>query len=193
MREDSLPLRHFEALYARSEDPWHYASSAYEREKYAATLAALPHPRYRNGFEIGCSIGVMTDLLAERCDRLLAVEPVAAALEAAIMRNRRHHHVRFAPLFVPEQWPDGQFDLIVLSEVLDYLGREALAALAERLSEALEPQGDLILVHWIGKKRHAAALPSEASEILIQALADIARPSLQRRNADYRLDVLSRS
>ena len=32
---------YFERLYARDPDPWRFATSEYERDKYAATLAAL--------------------------------------------------------------------------------------------------------------------------------------------------------
>ena len=38
--------------------------------------------------------------------------------------------VRFEQMFVPEQWPDGAFDLIVLSEVVYYLSREDVGRLA---------------------------------------------------------------
>ena len=192
MREDTLPLSHFEAIYERGEDPWGFASRAYEQRKYAATLAALPQARYRNAFEVGCSIGVFTAMLAERCDALLAVEPVPAALAAARDRNRESQHVRFAPLFVPGDWPRERFDLVVLSEVIDYLGADDITRLAERLDDSLRPGGDCVLVHWIGKKRGAAAHPTEASEILVAALAETAPIAIQHRNADYRLDVLTR-
>ena len=69
----SLPAGYFEALYAAAPDPWDFEGSDYERGKYAATLAALPQPRYARALEVGCSIGVLTALLAPRCDRLLAV------------------------------------------------------------------------------------------------------------------------
>lgn len=192
MREDTLPLSHFEAIYARGEDPWGFASRRYEQEKYAATLAALPRARYRNAFEVGCSIGVFTAMLAERCDALLAVEPVNAALAAARERNRAKSHIRFASMFVPVEWPDEHFDLVVLSEVIDYLGAEDIRRLAERLRLGLLPGGDCLLVHWVGKKRGASRHPQEASEILIAALADIAPVTTQHRNADYRLDLLTR-
>jgi cyclopropane fatty-acyl-phospholipid synthase-like methyltransferase len=192
MREETLPLSHFESIYARGEDPWGFASNPYEREKYAATLAALPRPRYRSAFEVGCSIGVLTSLLAERCDALLAVEPVLSALDAARRRNGDHAHVRFAPMFVPQDWPTERFDLIVLSEVLDYLGRDAIGTIAGRIRETLEPDGNLVLVHWLGKKRTETATPSEASEVLVAALGDAVLVSFQQRNAAYRLDVLTR-
>ena len=191
MREDTLPLSHFEAIYSRGDDPWQFASSGYEQAKYGATLAALPRPRYASAFEVGCSIGVFTSLLAERCDRLFAVEPVASALDAARRRNAGRTHVRFAPMFVPADWPEGEFDLIVLSEVLDYLGRDDLLRTAERILHSVEPGGDIVLVHWIGKKRSAVAASDEASEVLIGALDGEVSIVSQHRNADYRLDVLT--
>ena len=53
--------------------PGNSRRAPYEREKYDATLAALPL-RVGSAFEIGCSIGVLTRRLSERCDRLLAVD-----------------------------------------------------------------------------------------------------------------------
>ena len=37
----SLPAAYFEAIYERDPDPWRFQTSAYERAKYDATLAAL--------------------------------------------------------------------------------------------------------------------------------------------------------
>ena len=68
----SLAPQYFERLYAESADPWDFEASPYETAKYAATLAALPRPRYANALELGCSIGVLTRQLAPRCERLLA-------------------------------------------------------------------------------------------------------------------------
>src|SRR6478609_8966907 len=62
----SLPPDYFERVYREADDPWRFASSPYEAAKYAATLAAVPRARYRNAFEIGCSIGVLTERLAGR-------------------------------------------------------------------------------------------------------------------------------
>ncbi len=190
-RRDTLDLQHFEQRYAGSPDPWRYASSSYEAAKYAATLAALPRPVYQRGLDVGCSVGVLTERLAERCRDLLAIEPVVTALRQAQARNSHHAHVRFAPLFVPSGWPDGRFDLVVISEVLDYLGADDLAALSGRLGDALETGGDLVLVHWVGKK---GPVPNNEST---DELARLAGPALiplhAVRNKDYRLDVFRRT
>jgi SAM-dependent methyltransferase len=192
MRDETLPVSHFEALYGRSPDPWRFATSAYEAAKYDATLAALPRAHYARALDVGCSIGVFTERLAERCSTVLGLEPVEAALAAARDRNAHHAHVRFAAAFVPRDWPDAHFDLVVLSEVLDYLSPNDVAAVAACLGRTVEPGGDVVLVHWVGKKPGTGARPDEASEILIAASRDVLRPLHQQRNADYRLDVLRR-
>jgi Nodulation protein S (NodS) len=71
-----IPDQVFEDIYATSSDPCGYTSSNYEHQKYSATLAALSRERYPKAFEIGCSIGVLTRLLGERCDSLLSVDIV---------------------------------------------------------------------------------------------------------------------
>ena len=63
---------------------------------------------------------------------------------------RRSAGRAFGPMFVPEQWPDGVFDLILLSEVVYYLSREDVGRLARRVRKSWLPQARIILVHWIG-------------------------------------------
>lgn len=192
MRRDTLGRDHFESLYAARPDPWRLASSDYERAKQAATLAALPRPRYARGFEVGCAIGLLTAGLGRRCADLLAVEPVSAALAEARARNADQPHIRFAPLFVPGEWPSDRFDLLVLSEVIDYLGAADVLALAERSCASLAPGGDLVMVHWVGKKRGPSA-GDEASDRFIAAAGARLAVLRQERNPDYRLDVLRRA
>jgi SAM-dependent methyltransferase len=190
-RERTLPADYFEALYAADSDPWKFASSDYEREKYAHTLAALPRPRYGRALEIGCSIGVLTELLAARCERLLALDAAAAALSQARRRCAGRAHVRFARMFVPGEWPPGEFDLILLSEVVYYLDAADVAALAARVCGALAPGGDLALVHWTGVTNYpltgdqAADAFTERSEHFLKLVRTDRRPQ-------YRLDILTR-
>lgn len=69
----TLEPSYFNALYELDPDPWKFASSAYERAKYALTMSALPKQRYRSAFEVGCSIGILTRALSLRCEEVLAV------------------------------------------------------------------------------------------------------------------------
>jgi chemotaxis methyl-accepting protein methylase len=56
--------------------------------------------------------------------------------------------VRFEHMFVPDQWPDGVFELILLSEVVYYLSRDDVGRLAAKVINALPKGGSVILVHW---------------------------------------------
>ena len=133
-REERLPGAYFDELYALDPDPWKFESSAYERGKYQATLAALGDPRRRfaRAFEAGCSIGVFTALLAPRCDDLLAVDVSLPAVERARRRLAGRHNVRIDQRALPEELPEGAFDLVLFSEILYYWS-------AELLERSLEP------------------------------------------------------
>jgi predicted TPR repeat methyltransferase len=188
----SRPPAWFEALYAQDPDPWHFASSAYEAAKYDATLAALPRAHYAHALEVGCAIGVLTARLAPRCDGLVAIDAAEAALEAARMRCAGLAQVALHRMAVPGDWPEGRFDLILLSEVLYYLDAADLAALAARVAESLAPGGDLLLVHWTGATDYPLS-GDAAAEGCIAALAPVTRVLHQARHPRYRLDLLRRA
>ena len=75
-------------MYQAASDPWGFEDRWYEQRKYAISLALLPERRYRHAFEPGCSIGVLSRMLAGRCDRLLSCDGAEAAARAAAGRTR---------------------------------------------------------------------------------------------------------
>jgi SAM-dependent methyltransferase len=190
----SIRPAYFEMVYGANADPWGFETSDYEAAKYDATLAALPRPRYRNGFEIGCSIGVLTQRLAQRCNRLLAVDVVPEVLDRARRRCRDLSHVHFALMETPGELPESTFDLIVLSEVAYYWSVAALTQARCALAERLIPGGNLILVHWTPWVHD---YPQTGDQVHDAFLGD-AGPSgplhhLQHQRAEtYRLDLFER-
>jgi LmbE family N-acetylglucosaminyl deacetylase/SAM-dependent methyltransferase len=138
----------FDAVHSKAADPWGYEDSWYERRKRALTLAALPEPQYDAGLEVGCSIGTLSAELAQRCGRFLAVDASGVALLEAARRLAPHAGAEARQLTVPRQWPDGRFDLIVVSEVGYYLAPSELAELFDHIAAALTPGGTLLLCHW---------------------------------------------
>jgi trans-aconitate methyltransferase len=140
----------FDAIYTENADPWGYLTSNYERGKYDATLAALPAAGYRSGLEIGCSIGVLSRRLAVRCEQMLAVDISSVAIERACSLGDQPANLTFMRCNVPREWPDGRYDLIVLSEVLYYLNEVELDLLAERLIGSLDNNRHCMLVNWLG-------------------------------------------
>jgi SAM-dependent methyltransferase len=187
----SVQPEYFEALYARNPDPWGFEGSAYERDKYADTLASLPRPRYASGLEVGCSIGMLTRELAGRCDRLLGVDLAEAALDQARRRNADLPHVAFARMRFPDERPAGVFDLVVFSEVLYYFDEVDLGRVASAALSLLAPHGDLVLVHWI--LENDCTLPGDVAVDTFRGDVRAATETLAQKRAErYRIDVLRR-
>jgi cyclopropane fatty-acyl-phospholipid synthase-like methyltransferase len=194
MSEPGQTLRpeYFDALYTADPDPWKFAASPYERDKYALTLDAMPNPRCRSALEVGCSIGVLTRSLASRCDTLVAIDAAQSALVEARRRCADLPRVSFEHMFVPEQWPDGDFELILLSEVVYYLSRDDVGRLAARVAGSLAKGGSVILVHWTGPTNYPLS-GDEAATLFIERIGPTFVVERADRYAEFRLDVLSRA
>lgn len=178
----------FDTVHSGSDDPWQYTTSWYEQRKRALTLAALPGRDYTAGLEIGCSIGTLSVELAKRCGNFLAVDASSAALAHAARRLAHLPGVQTRQLTVPQDWPEGEFDLIVVSEVGYYLAPGELEVLFDRVEAALLPGGTLALCHW----RH----PIEGWELDGDAVHAAARRQLRwadaglYRERDFVLEIL---
>jgi SAM-dependent methyltransferase len=139
---------HFLGMYDAKDDPWDLATKWHDRRKYAVTMASLPRERYRSGYEPGCSVGLLTALLAPRCDDLLAVDCVESAVEQTRAAVREFPQVRVEQAMLPAELPAGTFDLVVIGDLLYYLSAADLEALLDGLVKRLDEGGDLVSVHF---------------------------------------------
>lgn len=187
----TLSDRYFEDVYRANDDPWSFETSPYEHAKYARTLAALPRPRYTRGLEVGCSIGVLTGMLAERVDALLSVDVSERALARARARNAGRPNVTFERRRLPDDPPPGTFDLVVLSEVGYYFGAADLERLLDLLTARLEPGGHLLLVHWTPPVPDYPLTGDEVHEAVLRRVPPL-RHLHGERHEQYRLDLLEK-
>ena len=176
----------FEDLYARSADPWSFASSQYERRKYEHTLRALGAGPFERALEVGCSIGVFTEMLAGVTGDLVAIDVSERALARARRRLRGERGVRFARASFPEEMPAERFDLVVCSEVLYYLDRDAFDLAVDRLRACLSAGCTVLAVHWRGATGTYPLLGDEVHDRLLAALGEW--HMLDDRRTEYRLD-----
>jgi SAM-dependent methyltransferase len=192
----STPASVFDRIYLEQSDPWHYTTSSYEQTKYRITLAALPEAYYEHTLEIGCSIGVMTALLAPRCGALLAVDHSSVALTYAKKRCESFKNVIFTCMSIPHEFPLESFDLVLLSEVGFYWSREDLAFAHTQILRHLHPQGHLLLVHWtIPCKDHPLSADEVHDQFLQtpgEQLEHIMHLDSQMDLNSYRLDLFRR-
>lgn len=151
MTETLPPLgtdEYFEEVHARFGDPFGLLERPYEKRKRAITLAMLGVRRYRRCFEPGCSIGVLTEQLAARCDEVVAADSSPSAVTEARRRLGHLSSVRVERRRLPKDWPEGVFDLVVLGEIGYYFSPSELDAVSEKVASALEGGGHLLAVHW---------------------------------------------
>ncbi len=181
-----VPRERFDELYRASADPWGYTTSAYERDKYADTIAALPPRALGRVLEVGCSIGVFTAMLAARCRELVAIDFSARALELARERVAGLDNVQLAQAGFPEQVPGGEWDLILCSEVLYYLDAHAFARAVDWLSAQLHAGASVLVVSWRGQGREEPMRGDDAHDLLLERLARWHK--LDARRDGYRLD-----
>ena len=186
----SMPATYFEQLYATARDPWDFEASEYEAEKYRTTLASLPRDHYKHALEIGCSIGVLTKKLAGRCSSLLSIDVSERALAEARARCAELPQVKFAKVQIPREIPEGEFDLIVLSEVGYYLQKDDLHRTAHELAKHQRAGSDLVLVHFTPVVPDYPMTGDQVHE------AWLTHPEWEHTHGErhdrYRLDVLRR-
>jgi cyclopropane fatty-acyl-phospholipid synthase-like methyltransferase len=180
---------YFAGLYEGSDDPWLLRERWYERRKRALTLAALPDEHYRRAYEPGCANGELTVELASRCEELLAADLNPAAVELARQRVAHLRNIQVEQRTMPDDWPDGEFDLIVISEVAYYLNQVQLAGLIARIGASLAEGGTLIACHW---RRPIEGWPNSGDHVHREFRANLLLPQLSSyQDDDMVLDVWS--
>jgi len=181
---------HFEAQYQANPDPWGYRASSYERAKYAATLSACGPGPFENALELGGSIGVFSAQLAPRCRRLTTIDYSPTAVRRAGAALAQHRQARVLLGAIPDDLPEGSFDLVVASEVLYYLEAPALALALEALKVRMTAGARLVCVHWRPSGPERPLTSAYVHEKIRQ------QPWLRRLTSEcrpeYLLDVLER-
>ena len=150
MTESKPPTRdaaYFERLYAANPDPWNFAASAYEAQKYVATLAMLGERHFARGLEVGCSIGVST-IACGAVSAIIGGRYCGTGGGPGKARCAGAPHITFECVQVPQNWPVGQFDLVVLSEVLYFLNPVDIARTAALADASLVAGGVILLVNY---------------------------------------------
>ena len=170
-QHQSISKDHFDALYDRDIDPWAYQTSSFEAKKRASTIEALAGRTFTRALEFGCSIGVLTVDLSAHCETLVGVDGSQAACKSARDRLSDHPHVKIVQAHFPKDIAKlhtlGQFDLIVLSEVLYFFSNDDLHMLADYVCDALLPNGLCIVVNFDGETE-AGFSGAEARQIFAQ-------------------------
>jgi SAM-dependent methyltransferase len=180
----------FEAKYQSAADPWDFATSQYEQQRFSATLNALGGRRFSRAFEPGCSIGILTERLAGICRRVEAMDISPTAVALARDRCRPYPNVSVIQGAVPDVMPEGLFDLIMFSEIGYYFDFDALQGLAAQLIAHLSRRGILIAVHWLGTSPDHRLTGDQVHRFLARIPGLL--PDVSQRHKGFRLDSWTR-
>jgi SAM-dependent methyltransferase len=179
----------FEEMYQKASDPWQFATSAYELNRYASVLRMLETRRFRRAFEPGCSIGILTKGLASFCARVEAIDISPTAVDRARERCRSVANVVVSQGALPEALPEGSFDLIALVEIGYYFSPPVLKALIQSLTSRLEHGGVLLAEHWLGHSPDHRLSGDQVHEIICRA--DRLVHQVSQRHDLFRIDLWS--
>jgi trans-aconitate methyltransferase len=202
--QQSTPSSVFDEIFRDNPDPWGYTTRFYEITKFRATIQALPKVQFKNAFEIACAIGVITEKLAPKCDRLLSVDCSELGLVEARKRCSHLPQVRFEQMQIPQQFPTEKFDLILFSEVGFFFTMPDLLETKQKIIDALLPGGYLLMVHFRSKAGHYFIQDGETvhntfvenSASSLKHLGDPRKKfsplNLARYQKSYRMDLFQR-
>ncbi|WFU92251.1 SAM-dependent methyltransferase (plasmid) [Rhizobium sp. CC1099] len=129
-----------------ADDPWRLDGNPFERERHTQMLRlSLDQGSITNALEVGCAAGAFTERLAPSCQRLTVIDVVPRAIALARRRMKEPPHISWIVSDVQQFSADELFDLIVVAEVLYYVGDIAeMRAAVRNLMRLLAPGGHLV-------------------------------------------------
>lgn len=143
-------------LYAKYHDPW----GTYHRQKQVdKAMGLLPPKQYSRCLDVGCGLGDFAQAASGFCDAVVAIDISPLAVEKALCRLSKQSNIQFHVKNIRTYNPDFKFDLIILGDVLYYLGDKIMESefkkILKKISDMLEIEGRILITHYIAPWRNA--------------------------------------
>jgi ubiquinone/menaquinone biosynthesis C-methylase UbiE len=134
----SLIRADFDRIALLSQEGWNH-----NRYYHRFLLKQIP-AHCRDALEIGCGTGAFARLLAQRSERVLALDLSPRMIQIARERSKQYPNVDFQVADAIEwEFPPAQFDCIVSIATLHHLPMDDMLT---RMKEALRVKGTLIVL-----------------------------------------------
>lgn len=179
----AVTIEHLHKLYSSTDDPWHFRTSAYEQGRFESIVACLKRSCYGEILEIGCGNGELGRHLSQKTLRYVGLDASPTALETA---SRVVPQGEFLERFLPCELPAGQFELVVISEILYFLDKSGIASLAAQLYSRW-PSAEFLCVNYLGPSGNAIQ-GSEALKVFGDTLVGDCLHTVMLVTDDYRID-----
>lgn len=150
---DALKKRRMEQHYLQ-EHVWGRNS---DNPDIGEALALLHDRHYARCLDVGAGLGHYAEALAPHCDELLAIDISERAIARGKARLAHLPNITWSATNVRNLRAEKPFDLIVLADVLYYLGDERLPEAFNKtvqdIASLLAPGGHLLITTFITKGR----------------------------------------
>lgn len=178
----------FNTLFQSDPDPWNFGNE-YESRKREILLASLPRDHYKAALELGSATGALTERLASRCDRVIAIDASDTAIERAKARLASFANIRLERRDIPREWSEiSGVDLVIVSEIGYFLTESELHGTFEAIECAITRDAHILLCHWL----HPIDGWSLTGRDVHRAAHDRSwRPLVTHREADFLLEVFA--
>ena len=176
-------LPELERKYWKCTDPWLLQSDPMGQEICDAIHAALSKEKYLSAVELGCGNGALAGRLRQRCNSYVDVNGAESALLAArqsvsgsgtILRD------------FPCPLPDGNHDLIILSDILYFLNADEICELAKQISQFWS-DAEIVCVTCLAEEPHALN-GEDAFAVFVKALETDFNFKTKKQASGYRID-----
>ena len=178
----------FEKRYLEHGDYWNYETSEYERAKYRRTLDCIVALRSGKAsvLEVGCSVGVFTELLAAQFEQVTAIDVSREALALAARRHGRPN-TRFLRSDLREIPATNRYDVIVCAEILYYIPEEDVSRVVNKLADLLSDGGIVVTVSGVTGSRSDARYFDDWNEALTERFECLASEDVEDPSRPYRI------
>jgi len=158
MKSEQLRTKICEDHYEEGAEPWNYSVRSMEllrHEWIAENLKKTGIQSDTRVLEMGCSLGLMTEKIAELGPKITAIDLSPKAIAQAKVRCRQFNNVEFQVADVCKlPFPDSSFDRVTVCDGLFswYLSEEAQAQVSMEVSRVLKPGGIALFSDYIHHK-----------------------------------------
>lgn len=143
----AIDLDGFDAKFGSDVDPWSTFTDRDEARKRTAIVHGLGGGTLGRVLELAAGNGSNSVALARHTLRLDATEGTRSGTDLTRKAVAGTPHVRVERLVLPDRFPRAAYDAIVVAEVLYYLSKRDMAAVARDVAAALPSGGRMILAH----------------------------------------------
>ncbi len=151
---DRKKKRDMEELYATEGDHWGRTESMSQVED---ALELLGVRRYRHVLDVGAGEGYVAEALAPRAERVTAIDISEHAVATARARCAHLTHVHFIPANIRTWESEDRFDLVVLADILYYLGDtlfpDIFTEAVAHIGSLVAKDGEVLVTHFIAPWR----------------------------------------